>query len=232
MGIYTDLASGDQIPSKPRVGLDRSAGEQLLAKSANIGPTVKTAYAAQDEVTRIAAHTGTPVSGNYTITVEFPTLGITYTTASIAYNATAATIETALDTASPAAVPNGDVVVSEEGAAGLSDGYCDFTCEDAVAEIPCLISIADVDMSGGSPGAVTRTTPGQSDRKAAMALFELNVISGSLWNSGEQPSLTKPASSGQSRPRFQLIHDLAVEAAVEDGKNYIYDAVMALYPRQ
>lgn len=231
MGIYTDLASTNPIPSKPRVGLDRSSGEQLLAKAAKHDPDVKTAYAAASAVTRIPALTGTPTGGNYTLTVVIPTLGVEFTTASIAYNANAATIESAIDTASPAAVPNGDLSVAEEGSAGLSDGYIDITAEDAVASMPVHISIADVDLAGGGVDVPVLTTAGQGNRKAAQALYELNVISGTLWTSGLAVSgLSKPESNGQSRPRYQLIRDLALMAAVEDGTDDIYNAVVALYP--
>lgn len=232
MGIYTDLASSTQIPSSGRVGLDRSSAGQLLNKAAMGDLGVRAGFGAQSAVTRIAAHTGTPTGGNYTLTVSIPTLGVEFTTASIAYNAAAATIETAIDTASPASVPNGDLAVTEEGSAGLSDGYIDITAEDAVANMPVHITINDVDMAGGSPGEVTLTTAGQGNRKAAQALFDMNVVSGALWTSGLAVSgLTRPASVGQTRPRYQLIRDLAIMAAVEDGSDSIYDAVMALYPK-
>lgn len=231
MGLYTDLASTNPVPAKPRVGLDRSSGEQLLSKAYQHDSGVRTALAAQSEVTRIATHTGTVTDGTYTLTVEVPTLGVTFTTAALAHDANAAAIEAAIDTASPAAVPNGDLVVTEEGSAGLQDGFIDITAEDAVASMPVLVSIDGTNLVGGGAGAVTRTTPGQGNRKAAQALFDLNVIAGTLWNSGEAPTdLTRPASNGQTRPRYQAIRDLALQAAVEDGKDHIYDAVVALYP--
>ena len=55
--------------------------------------------------------------------------------------------------------------------------------------------------------------------------------SGTLWTSGlAVTGLTRPASNGQSRPRYQLIRDLAIQAAAEDGTDDIYNAVVALYP--
>lgn len=231
MGLYTDLAGGAQTGTKPRVGLDRASAHQLLNKAHMHDSDVRSAFAAASAVTQIAALTGTVVSGNYTLTVSIPTLGVEFTTASIAYNAAAATIQTAIDTASPASVPNGDLVVADEGSAGVSDGFITITAEDAVADMPVHITINDVDLSGGGVGEVTLTTAGQGDRKAAQALYDLNVVAGTLWTSGLAVSgLTRPASNGQSRARYQLIRDLAKMAAVEDGTDDIYDAVMALYP--
>jgi len=236
MGIYTDLASTSPIPGKPRVGLDRTSGEQLLSKAALHDPSVGSAYAGADEVSVIPEQTDAGAADTYTITLEFPTVagGTTVTTAAIAYNAVPATIEGAIDTAmTSASFPswtNADISVSGSGAAGIDDGTVTLTFDGtSVNNIPCLVTWTATGFTAN--GSTTRSTPGQVDRKAAQALFELNVISGSLWNSGEQPSgLTRPASNGQSRPRYQLIRDLAIQAAVENGKDYIYDAVVALYP--
>ena len=147
MGIYTDLAttSSTITPAAPRVGLDRASAHQLLSKAAIHDPSVGTDYAAADEDDQIDQLTGTPTGGTYTLTFTMPTTGETFTTAAIAYNATAATIEGAIDTAATSASitdwTNGDISVSEENSAGLSDGYCDFLCENAVGEMPVLITI-------------------------------------------------------------------------------------------
>ena len=232
MGIYTELASTNPIPSKPRVGLDRSSGEQLLAKAAKHDPDVGSAYAAADEVSVIPEQTDAGAADTYTITVNLTALGVSFTTAAIAYNAVDTAIESAIDSAATGVVSgwtNGDISVSMGGAAGLDDGTVTLTFDgDSVSSNPALVSITPTGFT--EVGSISRTTPGSVGRKAAQALFELNVISGSLWNSGETPSLTRPASNGQSRPRYQLIRDLAVMAAAEDGTDDIYDAVIDLYP--
>jgi hypothetical protein len=108
MGVYADLLANTQVHSaaKPRSGYDRATYEWLYAKSQVLDPALPTTYAAKTAVGKIAAQTGTPTGGTYTITVTVPTYNngrsLTYTTAAIAYNATAATIQAALDTASPA----------------------------------------------------------------------------------------------------------------------------------
>lgn len=77
-----------------------------------------------DEVQAIAAFIRAPSGGTYTLYFEDED-GNSFTTAGIAYNAAAATIETAINTAA-AAYPswtNGDISIAENGGtAGLSDG--------------------------------------------------------------------------------------------------------------
>lgn len=237
MGIYTDLTTSSSVikPAAPRVGIDRSSAQQLLAKAAIFDPTIGTDYAAADEDDSIDQLTGTPTGGTYTLTFTMPTTGETFTTAAIAYNATAATIEGAIDTAATTAAitdwTNGDISVAEENSAGLSDGYCTFLCENAVGEMPVIITIDTSSVTGiGGDQTVTRSTAGQGDRAAAQALFELNVVEGTLHSSGEAPAdWTKPESTTQSRPRVGLIKALALQASIEDGTDDAYEAVAALY---
>jgi len=228
--IYTNLvASG--MPAAPP-GRRYSLAEAELRDQPSVA--VKTAYAAADEVTRIAANTATVSGGNYTISVNATALGITYTTASILYNATAATIEAALDTASPATVVDGDITVSEEGSAGHSDGYCDYTCSGNLASTPVLITITDVDLTGGGTvGAVTRTTGGQAIRNATQALFELNVVTGTLQKSAAAPAdWTRPSQEIYDPKRIGASTRtlLLVLAEAEDGTSDVRTTVEALYP--
>lgn len=233
MGIYTDLASGAQTGSKPRVGLDRASAHQLLNKAHMHDSDVRTAFAAKDEVTVIPEQTDAGAADTYTLTIELPVLGVSFTTAAIAYNAVASAIESAIDTAATGVVPgwtNSDISVTMENAAGLDDGDVTLTFDgNSVDETPALVTLTPTGFTATGP--IVRSTAGQGARKAAQALYDLNVIEGTLWNSGAAPSgLTKPASNGQSRARRQLILDLAKMAAVEDGIDDIYDAVVALYP--
>jgi len=104
------------------------SGQVDIGNSALAVPAVSTTTEGEtgvDEVQVIAQYVRAPSGGTFTITlddgVEDPV-----TTAAIAYNAPAATIEGAIDTAMTAAAypswTNGDVSVSESGTAGLSDG--------------------------------------------------------------------------------------------------------------
>lgn len=235
MGYLQTLAAGsDHItPAAPRSGLDRASAASLLSIGEIAGnQDAATAYVAADEISTVDQLTGTPSGGTYTVTVNFTALGISYTTAVIAYTAAAATIETALDTASPATIADGDVAVTDSGSAGLSDGTATFTCSTTAGSTPCLISVDNTSVTGiGAAQTTTRGTPGQSERRAAQSLFDMNIVSGSLHNSGEVPTWTKPDVSGRARPGTGVIWDLALQTITEDGTEDAYDAIVALYPQ-
>jgi hypothetical protein len=222
--IFQNLLDNATFPATT-VGKANSRAYQQIEQAEAIQPVALTAdNTAGDEVTDIATHLTTTSGGNYTLSVNATANGITYTTASIAYNADAATIEAALDTASPATVVNGDIAVAEAGSAGLSDGNCSFTCSGNLASVPVLITIADVDLSGSGNGvgAVTRTTPGRKDRNAYQALFDMNIVDGAGNDAGESPSMTLPTTASDyigwwRRARLETIEFLATAVDAEEG---------------
>jgi hypothetical protein len=237
MGIYTNLATGSVsiAPAKPRSGLSRSSAEQLLSKASEHDPLIGSAYAAKDEVQTIPEQTDSGVADTYTLTISLPRLAIgTFTTGAIAYDAVASAIETAIDVAATSAGvtdwTNADISVAQAGAAGVSDGAVTLTFDGAsVTEQPVEATVLTATgFTAVEP--VVRTTGGQPDREATQALFELNVVSGTLQQSAEAPSdWVRPASVGQSRPRAGLIKDLAIQTIWEDGTDDTYNAIAALY---
>lgn len=233
MGIYTDLTSSTEIPSSGRIGLDRSCGEQLRAAAYQHDPDIGALYAARDEVAVIPEQTDASTADTYTLTVEFygDLKGQSFTTGSIAYNAVATAIETAIDTAA-AGLPGwsaGDISVSMAGAAGLDDGAVTLTFDgSSVSNTPAVVTLTPTGFTATGP--ITRTA-GRPDRKALQALFELNVVSGTIHDAPDAPSdWVRPASNGQTRPRYQLIRDLAIIATQEDGTDEVYNKVKSLYP--
>ena len=231
--IYQNMIDNLTFPvTKPGRAVSRARqaiGAQPFVK-------LTAANTAIDEVTDIATHLTTTSGGNYTLTVNATVNSITYTTANIVYNATAATIEAALDTASPATVVDGDVAVAEAGSVGLSDGNCSFTCSGNLAEVPVLITIADVDLtgSGAGVGAVTRTADGHADRNCYQALFEMNIVDGAGNDAGESPSMTLPVNPddyiGQvGRARLETIEWLATQVALEEGTDNTRNLLRTLY---
>jgi hypothetical protein len=229
--------------TEPRVGLNRSAAEQVKqwdTVNDDIA-AIRTAFAAKDAVISIAQHVATVSGGTFTLTFTAPSIdGVgnseTFTTAAIAYNATAATIETAIDVAATSASitgwTNGDITVAEAGSAGLSDGACTFTCDgNSLDDMQVTASIDGSSLTGGgTAGAVTYTTYGQAAQVSKQALYDMNVVSGTQNDVGVAPSWTKPASNGQSRPRLALIKKLALDCALVDGSSEVYTEVLRLYP--
>lgn len=227
--IYNNLVTNATFP-EAWVGRSKSLVEKEIV-SQN-GSLLTTANTAANEVTVIATFGGTATSGNYTLSVNIPTSGISYTTANIVYNAAAATIEAALDTASPATVGDGDINVAA-GTTNFTDGNMTFTCSGNVATMPVLVTIADVNLAGTSPtvGAVTRTTDGQPDRNALQVLFDLGIVSGTIpatgeasvdWVKGTYISSIRPVGIG-------TIAWLSQQLAVEEGITTNREAVDTLY---
>lgn len=232
--IYQNLLDSYTFPAT-QVGRAQSRAYQEISRQPHVKLTV--ANTAADEVADIATHLTTTSGGNYTLTVNATVNSITYTTANILYNATAATIETALDTASPGTVGAGDVAVAESGSAGLSDGNCSFTCSGNLAAVPVLITITDVNLSGSGHGvgAVTRTVDGHADLNVMQALFEMNIIDGTQPASGvASADWTVPTTADDyigwyRRARLETIEWLATQLVIEEGINDNRDALRTLY---
>lgn len=237
MGIFANLIGANSHvigPSAaPRVGLDRASARMLIAGATKVDPAIATAYAAIDEVQSIPHQSSSGVGDTYTLTISLPRLQIgTFTTAAIAYDATAATMETAIDVAATAAGvtdwTNGDITVAEAGVAGVSDGIVTLTFDGAsVTEEPCILTVMTC-TGWTQDGVLTRATPGQTNRNGAQALFAVGAIAGSLWICGATPVLT--IGTSLKRPRMGLLVDLAMSATWEDGNSAIYNALRVLYP--
>jgi len=104
MGLISDFLSAsvsiDTVP--PITPLDRRAYRELKVIVDEGDIVLPSSLQAIDEVQSIAAHVPTVSSGNFTL--EFVLWGgETFTTAAIAFDANAATIETAIDVAATSA---------------------------------------------------------------------------------------------------------------------------------
>lgn len=161
MGVFADfLAHSSLLKSSAPEG--RAYNDLVEAKN-EIDPVVSTGFDAQDEVQVVVAFSGTIDSGNYTLTLT-PPVEDPVTTANIAYNANAATIEGAIDTACTGNISswtNGDISVSGGPLTGANvvltfDG-------DSVTEKNYSVSaIANVDLhtTGNTANGVITTTNG------------------------------------------------------------------------
>lgn len=108
---------------------DVEIGNSALAATP-VSTTTQGVNPGTDEVQVLAQFARAPSGGTYTLYFE-DEAGNSFKTAGIAYNAAAATIETAIDTAATGASypswTNGDITVTESGAAGISDGTVTLT---------------------------------------------------------------------------------------------------------
>jgi hypothetical protein len=183
----TDLATGKVYTT---------AGIAYNANAATIESAIDVACSGIDEVQSIAAHVATVSGGTFALTINL-TLG-TFTTAGIAYNANAATIETAIDVAATAAgivgwtngdisVAGGDLVTTPvtltyDGASVASLNQGAVTIDGALLT------------GGGSAGAVTTTTAGNSPI-ASWTNADISVSGGTLLAAGAAVVLTFDGAS-------------------------------------
>lgn len=235
MGVYTDLLAGakswDAGNSDGTVATDRVITQQIERFQARQGDVpAPSEYAEADEVQEIAAFVPTVSSGNFTLTVNIA--GAALTTANIAFDATAAAIESAIDTVCSGNVAgwtNGDISVALTGdlTANPATLTYDGTSVDATNH-PAII-ISDVDLGGGgSPGAVTTTTNGQTVRLALAALNVMGIIDSPPPEQGTTTVVaTTTRASNPYFPGQETLQALAMQAAIDDDTGAIYGTLMA-----
>lgn len=232
MGVISDLlTTGTAFDvSSPRVGSDQSIFRNL---SNVMDIDYPAAYAAANEVQVIGQFVGgPPTTGGYILTIVAPD-GTEYPTANIPFDDAAAAIQTAIDTAVTGVYDAGDIVVTDEGAAGLSDGDVTLTFSgDSVAGQNFGVTLAeDDDLDAGTMGAVTVTTEGQPDRKALAGLYAAGVIGGTLPDFGETPSGLTALNTRASYPGMinaETIKALARQAVMDGEHDDTYATVLSL----
>ena len=169
----------------------------------------------------IASYVPTVSGGTFTLTItlkgESP-----FTTAAIAFDADAATIEGAIDTAATAASlggwANGNISVA---GGPLTTTPVTLTFDGAfVDQEKHTLTTADGGSltGGGSMGAITETTRGQSKRNAWAVLELVGVVSGIPPAQGSISPITKGTGNGSALyPDPFVLRKLCEEANAEDG---------------
>jgi len=224
MGMFSDLiASSEAIDtSHPVVAMDRTALKELTLLQTKRDATIPTAYAARNEVQSMAANASS--SGNFTLTVLLQN-GETFTTASLAYNASAATIEGAIDTAATSASitgwTNGDISVSG-GNANSDATVFTFDGDSVTNQNHATIVATDVDLDDSTPGVITVTTEGQPDRNALGALAWLGVMTGTppAYRTTDTDSLAKGDVAYPNRPSASLVRALLNQASYNEQQDW------------
>lgn len=224
MGITADLLNVKSLgPSVDRSGLQRILHrymDRLIAAQGDPGYISRDAVT--DEIQTIAVHVATVSGGTFTLTVKVFN-GETATTGNIAFDANAATIETAIDTALNGVITgwtDGDITVA---GGDLNSAPVTLTYDGAsvAAQKHFDVVIDGTNLTGGgSAGAVITFTNGQPNRPA---LGMLNLI-GAINDS--QPIGTLPSDSDYNEANPGSLHLnppeiflqlLADEAGIEVG---------------
>lgn len=227
MGIFSDLlanaASIDITP--PTTALDKIVIKELNQMVDDGDVDYPAAVTERNEVQTIEKYASDPSAGDFTLTFTLRN-GETFTTAAIAFNANAATIESAIDTAATGVITgwtNGDISVS--GGTLLAAGATVVLTYDGASVVNDNHAQATIDGAGLTGGgldnpAETTTTVGQTNRTSWAALEAMGVVAAAnIPVQGVDPvAFTAATGPGDNAkyPSQATIRALAVEAAVED----------------
>ena len=163
MGVYQDFITHTTVMDKtePQVAIDRVAYNELLRLKSELDPVARSVFATANESQNVAAFGGTYASGNYTLTLTLPDAS-TLTTANIAFDDNAATIEGAVNTVCTGNVSgwtNGDISVA---GGALNSALVTLTFDGILAAKNMGTTvIADVDLVDGGVNSTNTITTNQ-----------------------------------------------------------------------
>ena len=222
MGIYTDIiANATSIDFTSPIGEHTTINREIRHLLDKGDVAYPSGFAAINEVQSIAQHVPTVSGGTFALTFTMKN-GETFTTAAIVYNASAATIETAVDTAATGVVTgwtNGDISVS---GGDLNTAAVVSTFDGAsVAGLnhPALTIDGALLTGGGSAGVVSTTTEGQTIRTAMAILSVLGLFPTTVPVQGTALTPYTPAvlpTRVGDLISVATVRALALEAAIED----------------
>lgn len=234
------FASAKTFQASPNaVGVSHSIYAHLAGlQSRTEGIVYPSGTTAVNAAYTLAHLTGNVNGGTFTLTF-YDRFGNAYTTAGIAYNAAAAAILSAINTAATGHVANwtnGDIAVT--GSGNISNATQTLTFSGAsVAGAPITaptINAASVTVSSGgaaAAGAIASTASGQPNRPAWAILVELGIIAGSVPAYGADAS-GATAGAVQAPWPFNLndatVKALCVEAGLGDGSSTVGATLLAL----
>jgi hypothetical protein len=184
------------INDEDNKGPQRHVYEELVGIQSANDPVFASPYAEVDNVNTIPANTSASSSGNFTITLNYPKQGVEVTTGNIVYNAEAATIQTAVDTALSGQTVNslyspGDALVALTGNLNDTLNSCTITSENGVGLAYCEVTTANVDLDADYLATPVVTVIGTEDRASEALLAQLGVVtpSGSILGWGITPAV-------------------------------------------
>lgn len=220
MGVISDfLANAKTIATGPGRVAEHKVIVRDLERLEDID--LPSGYAAANEVQQIAIYQGTVNGGTFDLDFTLRD-GTTFTASGIAFDAVAATIESAIDTAAGGVVAgwtNGDIAVTGGPltTTALTLTYSGASVQNAKHQ-PVVIDGANL-LGGGSAGAVSVATNGQTDRRSWAVLNVGGVIEGSppAQGTGTPITIANTRESYPQMPGQGTLRALAREAAIEDG---------------
>ncbi len=236
MGIYADLLASAKtidVGNTTAVGESRALVRELEGLQAVQGDLAyPSGFAVANEVQSIAVYPlGTGVDGGtFTLTVTLNS-GETFTTAAIAFGASAATIKTALNTAATAASifgwTNNDIATSG-GALTTAPLVLTFSGVSVAGKKHGLTVITSSLTASAAPalaGAVSVNTDGQTNRTALAILTLTGVLVAATppvqGQTGSYTAATAQGSPHPNRPSAALIRALAKEVAATDANSAV-----------
>ncbi len=194
-GAMTLTYDGDSVKETNQGTVVMNDGD-LISDPAGAVTVVNEGVAPVDEVQQIAVYVEDTTAGNYTL--AFNVGAQAFTTASLLYDANAATIETAIDvSATNNTVPswiNGDIAVTG-GPLTTTPLVLTFDGNSTAGTDAQEVVIANVDLVGGVPGAESTPTPGivAVDEIQEVAVFAESTSAGNYtlaFNVGAQAFTT------------------------------------------
>jgi len=235
MGIYSDFLAHTSVVDviEPQVGPQRVAYNELVRLRDQNDPEPAPGFDVQNEIQVIEQFSGTVNSGNYTLTIVTPA-GTELTTANIAFDANAATIKSAIDTACSgiAGWTNGDISVNG-GPLTSNDVTLIFDGSSVEQQNFGQTIITDIDLGGGgSVGDVSTTQHGQPKRYTWAVMQELGMVStppeyGTPWPGNSVLEISPGETSFWPSPA--LLKALAWQAAIDDDNPALRDQLERLF---
>lgn len=210
--IATLLSSAVAIP-KTSIGRGqyRHAYDELAAIQATNDPTLASPYLLASAVSTVSATTNAS-SGNFTLTMNFPKYNVAATTGNIAYNADAATIQTAIDSALSgetilATYVAGDVDAAVTG--NISANAATITANGTTVNgAHLVVTTANVDLDAYEM-TVTANTIGTQNRPSEAVLAIYGVV--------EPASVPAPQGTSPSAGDYALgDNPLSISPGLQD----------------
>lgn len=228
--IATLLANAKTFNDENNVGKTRATRELKAMLQSTNDFAIPDAFAAINEVQSIAIFGGTPSAGTFTLAFTLKS-GATFTTAAIAYNANAATIQTAVNTAAAAASVTAGHIAITGGPLTTTPLTITYSGATVSGQNHGQVVIQVTGLTGGTVGAASTTTSGQTARSAWALLKVLGIVGGTIPEQGSDPS---SVTAGITRGDFphslssDTVKAIIEEAAIQDNNEAVKTTLFSL----